>query len=53
VGDLLDRWQPVPDPIRVKRIERLLPSTEPSTSFDLQRDARYLAGVTLAAQMIA
>jgi beta-N-acetylhexosaminidase len=53
VGDLLDRWQPVPDPLRAQRIERLLPSTAPLTWSELQADARYLAGVMLATKMIA
>ena len=53
VGDLLDRWQPAPDPLRAQRIGRLLPSTAPLTWSELQVDARYLAGVTLAAKMIA
>jgi beta-N-acetylhexosaminidase len=52
VGDLLDRWQPAPDPVRAKRIERLLPSIEPSTWSDLQKNARYLAGASLAEKML-
>jgi beta-N-acetylhexosaminidase len=52
VGDLLDRWQPAPDPVRAKRIERLLPSTAPLIWSDLQANARYLAGVALAEKML-
>jgi beta-N-acetylhexosaminidase len=53
VGDLLDRWQPVPDSLRAQRIEGLLPSIVPLSWSDLQADARYLAGTALAAKMIA
>ena len=52
VGDLLERWHPPPDPVRARRIERLLSSITPSTWADLQADARYGAGVARAAQML-
>jgi len=51
VGDLLERWRPATDPVRAKRLERLLPSSAPLPWAALQADARYLTGVQLAAQM--
>jgi beta-N-acetylhexosaminidase len=48
VGELLTRWQPRPDPLRARRVKRLLPSTPPPV---LQGNARYLAAVDLAARL--
>jgi beta-N-acetylhexosaminidase len=49
VDDVLARWHPVFDPVRSKRIARLLPSVElPATD----NDPRYLAGVKTSALLI-
>ena len=51
VGDLLDRWQMVFDPIRSARIARLLPSTDERPS--IQNDSHYLAGVKISESLTA
>jgi len=48
VGELLARWQPRPDPLRARRVERLLPSTPPPV---LQGNTRYRAALDLAARL--
>jgi beta-N-acetylhexosaminidase len=51
VGELLAGWQPTLDPLRARRVERLLPSTPAIDWSHLQDDANYLAGVAVAAQL--
>jgi len=50
VGDVLERWQPKLDPVRLARIERLLPSQDLPV---LRDDPHYLAGIKIAAQLLA
>ncbi|MEF8699323.1 MAG: beta-N-acetylhexosaminidase [Candidatus Accumulibacter sp. UW26] len=51
VGELLADWRPALDPLRARRVERLLPWT-PAIAWDrLQDDANYLAGVAAVAQL--
>ena len=49
VGDLLERWKPVFDPLRSARISRLLPSAPLPA---IAQDPHYLAGVK-AAKLLA
>ncbi|MBI3525831.1 MAG: beta-N-acetylhexosaminidase [Betaproteobacteria bacterium] len=45
VGELLERWQPLPDPQRARRVSRLMPS-QPAMDWEhLQSDANYLTGL--------
>ncbi len=47
VAELLARWKPVPDPVRARRVGRLLPSAEIHT--DLQSSNLYIAGLKAVA----
>ena len=49
VGELLARWQPVLDPVRSRRVERLLPSP-PHWKLDVS-DPPYAAGCAAAAAL--
>jgi beta-N-acetylhexosaminidase len=49
VGEILDRWQPAPDPLRAARIAGLLPQQAAPTMQALATDGAYLAGCTAAA----
>lgn len=49
VGELLARWQPVLDPVRSRRVERLLPS-QPHWKLDVS-DPPYAAGCAAAAAL--
>ena len=49
VGELLARWQPVLDPVRSRRVERLLPSL-PHWKLDVS-DPPYAAGCAAAAAL--
>lgn len=53
VGDLLGRWQPEHDPVRSARVGRLLPEADAPTGERLARDARYLAGIQAAMELVA
>lgn len=53
VGALLDRWNPVLDPVRARRIERLLPQRPASTWTQLGRDVRCLAGISAVEKLMA
>jgi beta-N-acetylhexosaminidase len=44
VGELLDRWQPELDPVRARRIERLLPSRPAQAQAELEQNLIYQAG---------
>lgn len=46
VGQLLDRWQPQPDPVGATRIARLLPNRPASPWQDMVRDVGYQAGLS-------
>jgi beta-N-acetylhexosaminidase len=47
VGDLLERWQPQPDPISAGRIARLLPDRLASPWPDLAKQGAYQAGLAV------
>ena len=51
VGELLQRWQPQPDAVRARRVERLLPSQPALAPADLERHAAYRAGCAAAARL--
>lgn len=47
VGDLLERWQPQPDPISAARIARLLPARSAIAWQDLAKEGEYRAGLSV------
>ncbi len=49
VGEALAHWHPLPDPVRSRRIERLLPAEPGKDWAGLQADPLYLAGRAAAA----
>ena len=51
VGEVLAKWQPVPDALRAGRIERLLPVTAAVDWSSLQKDASYQSGVAAALRL--
>jgi beta-N-acetylhexosaminidase len=53
VGELLANWQPLLDPARAKRVERLSPSAPALDWACLQQDANYLDGVAAATRLLA
>lgn len=53
VGDLLERWQPVADPRRAARVERLRPVSGAVDWAKLQEEAGYRAGVGAARRLSA
>ncbi|WP_220637271.1 beta-N-acetylhexosaminidase [Georgfuchsia toluolica] len=52
VGELLARWQPVLDPVRAKRIERLLPRQPAPNWTVLENDSRRRTALTAIESMI-
>jgi beta-N-acetylhexosaminidase len=46
VGDLLDRWQPQPDPIGATRIAKLLPNRPAFSWQDMTKEGAYQAGLS-------
>jgi beta-N-acetylhexosaminidase len=51
VGELLDHWRPVPDPVRAARIARLLPTSVSPAKRQLIADIRYQAGQAAVRQL--
>ncbi|HEX8963399.1 MAG TPA: beta-N-acetylhexosaminidase [Rhodocyclaceae bacterium] len=51
VGELLARWKPVLDPVRARRIERLLPSQAALAPDQFGQSARCVAGRAAAARL--
>lgn len=53
VGELLTRWQPEHDPVRAKRVERLLPQQPASCWAALQSDGRRQAALAAIKSLTA
>lgn len=51
VAELLDRWQPQPDPIGAMRISRLVPSRHPASWQDLVQTSQYQAGQSVVRRL--
>ncbi|MDD5176968.1 MAG: beta-N-acetylhexosaminidase [Sterolibacterium sp.] len=52
VGELLERWQPSPDPQRARRVLGLMPSQPAMGMESLQTDANYQAGMRSMAALL-
>jgi len=53
VGDLLERWRPVPDPIRAARLGRLIPVGGPSSIDEAKKNPAYAAGLASITRLLA
>lgn len=53
VGEVLSCWQPVIDPVRGKRIEKLLPATAAPSWEELRSDPDYLAALATVRRLCA
>jgi beta-N-acetylhexosaminidase len=51
VGELLDRWQPQPDPIAAMRISRLVPARGATPWSELAMNSDYLAALSVARRL--
>jgi len=53
VSDLLERWHPVPDPVRATRLERLIPVGGPASIDEAKKNPAYTAGLVLITRLLA
>lgn len=53
VGELLTRWQPIPDPVRAKRIEQLLPQQSAPSWESLAKDQQRRTALAAIESMAA
>ncbi|PKO36471.1 MAG: beta-N-acetylhexosaminidase [Betaproteobacteria bacterium HGW-Betaproteobacteria-6] len=53
VGDVLENWKPVVDPLRGKRVEALIPRSSAKDWHALQSDSRYISAQQTIAKLMA